>query len=70
MNGGCFQIVAGLDNALCTNACNVFGSVFESSNYLCGTRVASFDTCASNSDCAVGTACKSHFRGNYCIAVC
>jgi len=57
VNGGCFQIVTGLDESLCTNACNVAGSVDESGNYLCVTIVGG-TSCSSNSDCASGTACQ------------
>lgn len=69
VNSGCFQIVSDLDQSLRTNACGVNGSVFGSGNFLCSTKVLN-TSCASNADCPSGTACKTHFRGNYCIAVC
>ena len=58
VNGGFFQIVADLNESLCTNQCSVFGSVVGSGNYLCGTRVIG-TTCSANSDCASGTACST-----------
>ena len=69
-NDGCFQIVAGLDNSLCTNTCSVYGSVPGSGNFLCGTKVASFDPCASDLDCGAEQFCFPHRRGNYCVNPC
>lgn len=69
-NGGCFEIVAALDRSLCTNACEVFGSVPGSSNFLCGQRVPSFDPCGSGSDCGADQFCRRTSDGNRCVRPC
>lgn len=71
VNGSCFQIVSGLNESLCTNACHVYGSVVDSGNYLCATQVNPLTHCSSSSDCPAGDACY-HFSNssNACIQAC
>ena len=68
LNGGCFQIVAGLNMSLCVNDCQVFGSVDGSGNYLCGNITGFGFVCSTTPNCPTGFACFS--GGSFCISVC